>query len=887
MLSNTVTYANQQKLNILYWNANGISKHIHEFYNFLDTFHIHAACISETFLKSHIKLLSHPDFMIHRFDRADRPKGGVAIFIRRNIKHTVLPHIDTKLCEAISVEILLENGSKIHLTSVYMPGGTKNTPISAYFGNDIQKLTTNTTSYFVCGDLNARHRHWNCLRANQAGSILYKEYCDSNFLINFPSTHTRVPFDTRTNPSTIDLVLTNGLHSMSEPECHTTSSDHNAITFTINMDNKVVRNVERLSYDYENANWDVYRGIIHYHISTNSLNITEIENIEQIEQHIEKFQKLIEHARDRAVPLTFHHRYKLCIPDELKKSIKIKNSMRKIWQRTRNSILKTIVNQMEKEIKNAINKIRNDNWQLKLSNIKPSNQSVWSTARMLKNSNRTIPPLKEDGKFMITAHEKANTIASQFKKNHENPLKDTDAQFSCEVDEKVYNFFNDTSNEFSCTDYADEDELINEIKKLKNKKSPGTDKIKNTLIKKLPSRGIAYMLFIINACLKFSYFPDRWKEAKVTPILKPSKDPTITTSYRPISLLCAFSKILERIILNRINKFLEEHNVIPEEQHGFKKKFSTTHQLTKMVHKTKNGLKDKCSTGIIMLDVEKAFDRVWHNGLIFKMIALKFPPYIINMINNFLKNRKFFVEINNAKSPVHDIPFGVPQGAVLSPTLYNIFTHDIPKSINTTLALFADDTAFYCSSPIAKTIVNALKEHAQLISDYMKKWKINLNNSKTQTLFITNRRKKELPGKRIKIFNQLIPWQTESKYLGFVLEKRMTFQKHINYVIARANVAVKTLYPLISRKSKLHLSNKLLIYKLAIRPIFTYACPAFINIAECHIKKLQQFQNKVLKMILNRRRNERTETVHKEANVPLIKDYIRKLTTKFNDQQNQ
>jgi hypothetical protein len=830
-----------------------------------------------------MKLATHPDYIIHRLDRADRPKGGVAIIIRRNIKHFLLPNKNTTLCETISIEIPLDNGSKIHVTSAYMPGGTRHHPVKNHFANDIRTLTNNSTSYFVCGDLNSRHRHWNCARANPAGTILYDEYSNSNFLIKHPPTHTRIPFNARSNPSTIDLVLTNGLHAMSEPKCLTMSSDHNAVIFSIDVESKTEKNSERLSYEFQRADWDKYRGIIHYHINTNALNIDEINETEQIENHIDKFLKLINHAREKSVPMTFHHKYKLCIPDDLKKGIKIKNFVRKMWQKHRNPMLKAIVNKMEKDIRSAINKIRNDNWQVKLSNIKPSNQSVWSTARMLKNNKTHIPPLEIENKIYITPQEKAEKIALQFSKNHKNPLKSTDPVFTDQVNKQVKDFLNDASIDYSCQSFADEDELIGVIKKLKNKKSPGIDKIQNQLIKRLPSRGIVYLLFIINSCLKLSYFPERWKTAKVTPILKPSKSPTSPESYRPISLLCAVSKILERIILNRINNFLDEHGIIPAEQHGFKRKFSTTSQLSKVIKNAKRKLKEKSSTGIIMLDVEKAFDRVWHNGLLFKMIELNFPAYIIKLTANFLTNRHFFVEIGNSNSKKYKIPFGVPQGAVLSPTLYNIFTHDVPKYLKTTLALFADDTAFYCSSSIAGKITKRLKKHAKLLGNFMKKWKININNEKTQALFITNRIKKELPGKKIEIFKSKVSWSTESKYLGFILQKKMTFKKHIDYVIDRSNVAVRTLYPLISRKSQLHIRNKLLIYKLAIRPIFTYACPAFVDIAACHINRLQKFQNKILKMILNKSRYERTAAIHKEANVPLVKEYIDKLTTKFNE----
>lgn len=122
-----------------------------------------------------------------------------------------------------------------------------------------------------------------------------------------------------------------------------------------------------------------------------------------------------------------------------------------------------------------------------------------------------------------------------------------------------------------------------------------------------------------------------------------------------------------------------------------------------------------------MLDVEKAFDRVWHQGLIYKMIQLNFPPHIINMVSKFLTNRTFCVHIGNGKSQQYNIEFGLPQGAVLIPTLYNIYTHDIPKNPNTKLALFADDTAFYATSSCVKDVLKPIKQHAQQIQNYMEK----------------------------------------------------------------------------------------------------------------------------------------------------------------------
>ena len=109
---------------------------------------------------------------------------------------------------------------------------------------------------------------------------------------------------------------------------------------------------------------------------------------------------------------------------------------------------------------------------------------------------------------------------------------------------------------------------------------------------------------------------------------------------------------------------------------------------------------------MILLDVEKAFDRVWHEGLLYKLINNKFSPYLIKIIKSFLENRKFRVMIEGKLSATNTIPYGVPQGAVNSPTLYNIYTHDIPHQRHTQLALYADDTAFYVSSSMIQPITS-------------------------------------------------------------------------------------------------------------------------------------------------------------------------------------
>lgn len=240
-----------------------------------------------------------------------------------------------------------------------------------------------------------------------------------------------------------------------------------------------------------------------------------------------------------------------------------------------------------------------------------------------------------------------------------------------------------------------------------------------------------YLNLIFCACLKFGYFPKAWKNASVTTFKKTSKDPSKASSYRPISLLSAISKLFEKIILTRINMHVQVNNLIPEEQYGFRLQRSTTKQLIRFIDCINTAFNNRQSAGALFFDIEMAFDRVWHDGLLYKMIGYHFPTYLIKITSSFLSNRQFRVKIDNTKSAFKPIPFGVPRGAVLSPALYNIHTSDMPLSDDCFSALFADDIALVSTSGFYSVIENTLQLRSNDLLEYFNKWKIVLNNQKT------------------------------------------------------------------------------------------------------------------------------------------------------------
>ncbi|GFU83082.1 RNA-directed DNA polymerase from mobile element jockey [Trichonephila clavipes] len=253
----------------------------------------------------------------------------------------------------------------------------------------------------------------------------------------------------------------------------------------------------------------------------------------------------------------------------------------------------------------------------------------------------------------------ADSLESSFQENPE-PYDD---DFIDLVEEKIGNYM-DRNARCHTAPLTSPEEVMDIILNLNNKKAPGKDGIKNIALKSLPLNAITYITKIFNRSLQFNYFPKEWKHAQITVLPKPQKDTKFAENYRPISLLSCLGKIYEKIILTRIIDHYDRNNIIPDFQHGFRKETSTQHQLLRVTNKIINGFNTKSYTVGIFLDVKKAFDRMWHDGLIYKMIKLKFPTYLVKIIFNYLDNRTFNVKINNITSSIRNIAAGTPQGSI-------------------------------------------------------------------------------------------------------------------------------------------------------------------------------------------------------------------------------
>ncbi len=244
-----------------------------------------------------------------------------------------------------------------------------------------------------------------------------------------------------------------------------------------------------------------------------------------------------------------------------------------------------------------------------------------------------------------------------------------------------------------------------------------------------------------NRLLSASHFPSSWKLANVAPIFKKS-DPSNPQNYRPISLLSCIGKLMERCIHKALYNYVVENSILTSFQSGFVKGDSTVNQLAYIYNDICKALDEGKEVRAVFCDISKAFDRVWHRGLLFKLSCIGISGSLLEWFSSYLSQRQQRVVYANASSIWSTINAGVPQGSIVGPLLFLIYINDIVKDINSNTRLFADDTSLYIIVDDPQSSSVQLNNDLRTIHQWSLDWLVTFNPSKTETMIFSRKRNK-------------------------------------------------------------------------------------------------------------------------------------------------
>lgn len=800
---------------------------------------VHVIAISESWIRKEItQIYSIPNYKAEFSCREDG-YGGVVLFIHESLKYK-MNEINTGMLNSIEIEFpeICIRGKSIKLYTYYRSQKVK---IDDFLEDLKQRLETNTDkNCLMLGDSNID------LSKDSIKAIKLKSLCETH---NFDICNTNV-----TRPiskSIIDHVICNFHYDLDFQvdtiEVEKKSSDHNFLLTKINLNVHTSKYViirkkhidysaikEELVCKFSNPIIDTY---------TNHDELCEYI-IQSISASVHKFTK--------EYTIRKKQKHLLCpwVNSNLAKLIKHKRNLwRKCKRYPNNRNLKEKMERIEALIPKCFDDARNNYYRNRFKEVGTNPKAMWREVNEMLGKQKSQTIEKIDGEQGVTLYQPSE-IAGEFNKY----FSEVGKSMSAMIPKRSGNYLNienwnnrNVVNESLVLESVSQNEVEMEIKELDINKSAGYDGITNKCIK-LNMEAISPPLTkLVNQCINVGAYPKLLKIQKITPIYKEG-DKLKTSNYRPISVLPAINRILERIIYKRLYSFLNGTNFFYCKQFGFRSGVSTTTAIMELTDMIINNFEEKKVISSVFLDLKKAFDTIDRTILLDKLKHAGIRGNSYRLLESYLGDRTQCVDINGVISELRRIDIGVPQGSVLGPLLFLIYINDMAKlPLKGTLLLFADDSSLFYPGVNVSENIEDMKFDLNLISEYMITNKMTLNIAKTQYVNFRPPNKK-IPRTQLDFQGQIIEEASAVKYLGIIINNNLNWNEHIGHIIKKISPAIGIIGKF---RNKIPTNVLRMIYHSLVQSHLTYMIEVWGSQRGYAFKSLQTLQKRALKNVYN------------------------------------
>jgi len=376
-------------------------------------------------------------------------------------------------------------------------------------------------------------------------------------------------------------------------------------------------------------------------------------------------------------------------------------------------------------------------------------------------------------------------------------------------------------------------------------KSPGPNSIHPYVLKAIAAEISPILTNIFQLSLNSGTVPSQWKHAYVSPIFKKGNK-SDAKNYRPISLTSIVCKVMEHIIVSQVMKHLEQHNILSESQCGFRLKRSCESQLFITLNDITKAVDNKLQVDVAILDFSKAFDKVVHSRLLYKLDHYGVRGNLLNWLKSFLSDRSQQVVVDGIKSSPCAVTSGVPQGSVLGPALFLIYINDIVSNIQSEIRLFADDILLYRSINTPRDH-DVLQEDLDTLIKWSNDWMMEFNISKCNVMQVTTNQ--NVSSFSYKMCNMPLSIVEEHDYLGIRLHHKLSWTPQINHICSKANRLLGFL-----KRNLYHAPQhtKEHVYKQLLLPSIEYCSALWDPYHQSDISKLEMIQHRSARFVLNK-----------------------------------